>query len=166
MSNGVEIKVEICRKDSILPKYSNHWDAGMDIYAAEEVIILAGKTALVPTGLKMAIPEGYELQVRPRSGLSLKTPLRLANSPGTIDSGYRDEIGIIITNTSNENTRGTKTFDLNNKDNENGDYKISKGDRVAQFVLCEVPRVKFEIVENIKDFGIGRGGGFGSTGVI
>jgi len=100
MSENVEVFVEICREGAVIPKYAKPWDAGMDICAAEDVIIRPGETVIVPTGLKMAIPEGYEIQVRPRSGISLNTPLRITNSPGTIDSGYRDEIGIIITNTS------------------------------------------------------------------
>ena len=102
----------------------------------------------VPPGLKVAIPDGYEIQVRPRSGLSLKTPLRLANAPGTIDAGYRDEICVITQNTS-----------------PNTPYRIEKGDRIAQFVLQKVPKILFREQTDVQRIGTDRGGGFGSTGI-
>ncbi|MFR1518075.1 MAG: dUTP diphosphatase [Clostridia bacterium] len=148
MRDAVEISVEICRQGVQLPAYAKEGDAGMDVRAAETVEIRAGETVLVPTGLKMAIPDGYEIQVRPRSGLSLKTPLRLANAPGTIDAGYRDEICIITQNTSPDTS-----------------YKIEKGDRIAQFVLQKVPKILFKETKDVKQIGSDRGGGFGSTGV-
>ena len=95
-----EIYIEKSRKDAKLPSYAHDGDAGMDLYAAEDVIIEPGKSALVPIGIKMAIPYGYEVQIRPRSGVSLKTPLRIPNAPGTIDCGYRDEVNVIIYNDS------------------------------------------------------------------
>ena len=155
------ISIELCRKTAKLPEYANIGDAGMDIRAAEAVTILPGKTVVIPTGLKMAIPEGYEIQVRPRSGLSLHTPLRLANSPGTIDSGYRDEIGIIIENRS---LPSDKEYFINEKGNKPGTYKIQVGDRIAQFVLAKVGQIKFVSVTDVKLLGINRNGGFGSTG--
>lgn len=162
----VEVAIEVCRADVIVPKYQNLWDAGMDVCAAEEVQIGAGETVLIPTGLKFAIPEGYEIQVRPRSGVSLRTPLRISNSPGTIDSGYRNELGILITNTSDLcSCTSTECFTLNSKDNKVGTYQIFKGDRIAQLVLQEVPRMKFRVVQSVADIGQDRGGGFGSTGV-
>src|SRR5690242_5171457 len=97
---AVKVFIEICRDGAVLPFYANPGDAGMDVCAAEETLIGPGETIIIPTGLKLAIPDGYEIQVRPRSGISFKTPLRISNSPGTIDSGYRDELGIIMTNTS------------------------------------------------------------------
>ena len=142
----VTVYIEICREGINLPKYQNLFDAGMDVAAAEDVKLFPWKTVVVPTGLKMAIPEGYEIQVRPRSGLSLKTPLRIANAPGTIDTFYRDEVGIIVTNTDG-------TF-----------YHIKKGDRIAQIVLNEVPRIKWEQVNDITSIEGNRNGGFGSTG--
>ena len=170
MSENVEVFVEICREGAVIPKYAKPWDAGMDICAAEDVIIRPGETVIVPTGLKMAIPEGYEIQVRPRSGISLNTPLRITNSPGTIDSGYRDEIGIIITNTSpasdgGEISSGQNEFTIDSKGNKQGVYKIRKGDRIAQIVLQRVPRIQFKVVDSVKEIGNNRGGGFGSTGV-
>lgn len=159
---SVEIKVEICRENITLPEYANTGDAGMDIYAAEDILINPGETKIVPTGLKVAIPLGYEIQVRPRSGLSAKTPLRVPNSPGTIDSGYRDEVGVILTNTSKENTG---EFLINEKGNKQGIYKICKGDRIAQFVLKEVPVIQWLQVDDVSQEGVNRGGGFGSSGV-
>lgn len=163
----VEVFVEVCREAAILPVYANPGDAGMDVYAAEEVIIAPGETVVVPTGLKLAIPEGYEIQVRPRSGLSLKTPVRIPNSPGTIDSGYRDELGIIISNNSDRNVcePGRAPFTLEEKGNRPGTYIVRKGDRIAQIVLQVVPKMVFTKVSSVKDIGQDRGGGFGSTGV-
>ncbi len=96
----IEVHITRCRPHARLPIYAKPDDAGMDLVAAEETFLAPGETKLVPTGLKVAIPEGFEIQVRPRSGLSLHTPLRIPNSPGTIDAGFRDEICIIVTNTS------------------------------------------------------------------
>jgi len=143
----VNISIELCHKDAILPTYAKEGDAGMDIYSVEDVIIPAGETRIVPTGLKVAIPNGYEIQIRPRSGLSFKTPLRIPNAPGTIDAGYRDEVGIIITNTD-----------------QNSNFTIEKGTRIAQMVLQKVPKINWEVTDSVENIGINRGGGFGSTG--
>ena len=146
--SNIKIFVEKCRDSAILPEYANPGDAGMDVHAAQDTELSPGETKIIPTGLKLAIPDGYEIQVRPRSGISLKTPLRLANSPGTIDSGYRDELGIIMTNTACE-----------------GIYLIKKGDRIAQILLAPVYKIEFEEVERVEDIGENRGGGFGSSGI-
>ena len=158
------------------PFYAHETDAGMDIYANEDITIAPGETKLIHTGLKMAIPEGYEIQVRPRSGLSLKTPLRICNTPGTIDAGYRDEIGIIMQNTSERfYTDGAgeihvmpdcekNHYTIDSKDNRKGWYDIKKGDRVAQIVLAKVPHIEFKEVKSIAEVQGDRGGGFGSTG--
>lgn len=170
----IEIFAEICREGAKLPKYARTGDAGMDIFAAEEVIIKPGDTVVIRTGLKIAIPEGYEVQIRPRSGISFNTPLRIANSPGTIDSGYRDELGILINNTShidraaNINSdiiKNNKLLSIGDKGNQTGTYIIRKGDRVAQMVLQKVPKAKFTVISSIEKVGKDRGGGFGSTGV-
>jgi len=163
---AVEVFIEICREGAVPPAYARPGDAGMDVCAAEEVIIKPGETLIIPTGLKLAIPEGYEIQVRPRSGISFKTPLRLSNSPGTIDSGYRDELGIIMTNTSSICCYCEEDiYTIDSRGNKFGIYKINKGDRVAQIVLQEVPRMKLTVVESVDGIGTNRGGGFGSTGV-
>lgn len=162
----VEIFVEICREDAVLPSYAKPGDAGMDVCAAVDLKIGAGETLIVPTGLKLAIPQGYEIQVRPRSGISYKTPLRISNSPGTIDCGYRDELGIIITNTSDKNTAaGSEILNISSKGNINGVYEIHKGDRIAQIVLQKVPVMKLTVVNSVAAIGNDRGGGFGSTGI-
>ena len=168
VTNKININVEICRDGVKLPFYANPGDAGMDVCAAEDVVIAPGETKIVPTGLKVAIPEGFEIQVRPRSGISYKTPLRVPNSPGTIDSGYRDEIGIIMTNSScpccsEEGIVGV--FDLDTKGNKKGTYLIKKNDRIAQIILAPVYNISFSIVSDVKEIGEDRGGGFGSTGV-
>lgn len=147
MRENVEVAIEICDSRARIPVYARTGDAGMDVCSIENVSIKPGQTIIVKTGLKVAIPVGYEIQVRPRSGLSLKTPLRLANSPGTIDAGYRDEVGIIIQNTSSTEV-----------------YEIKEGDRIAQFVLQQVPAITWIRVDDVQDIGQNRGGGFGSSG--
>jgi dUTP pyrophosphatase len=165
MDKNIEVFIELCRENAVLPKYSNINDAGMDVYAAEETIIEPGQTGIVKTGIKAAIPEGYEIQVRPRSGISLKTPLRISNSPGTIDSGYRDEIGIIVTNSSQASlVENDELYTIDSKGNNNGRYIIRVGDRIAQFVIQEVPKAKLTVVDSVSNIGLNRGGGFGSTG--
>lgn len=166
MQEDVEIFVEICREGAVLPSYARPGDAGMDVCAAEEAVIRPGETVIVPTGLKVAVPEGYEIQVRPRSGISFRTPLRLPNSPGTIDSGYRDELGVIMTNTSEVGSGDEeKLLTIDCSGNAKGTYRIRKGDRIAQIVLQVVPRMVFKTVDSVKNIGGDRGGGFGSTGV-
>lgn len=152
-----------------MPKYANPTDAGADVICPEEVVINPGETVIVKTGIKVEIPKGYEIQVRPRSGLSAKSKLRIANTPGTIDSGYRDEIGIICENIE------PKIKDIDFEYNEDGSMNIKsvefgssitieKGQRIAQLVLSEVPVMNFIEVDTISDEG-NRNGGFGSTGV-
>jgi dUTP pyrophosphatase len=143
----MKVYVQRLRDDIELPEYKNIGDAGMDVRAAESITIMPRETVIVSTGLKVAIPQGYEIQVRPRSGISYKTPLRVANAPGTIDSGYRDGVGVIITNTSLKEA-----------------YLINKGDRIAQLVLKQVETIEWEEVDDINTIDGDRGGGFGSTG--
>ncbi len=158
----IKVYIEKIRDDAKIPAYANDYDAGMDICACEDVILDVNSTCIIPTGLKVAIPEGYEIQVRPRSGLSLNTRLRISNSPGTIDTGYRGEIGIIMHNSSIINEGD---FYITEKNNRQGIYHIKKGDRIAQIVLHEVLRMEFVETSCVADIGKERGGGFGSTGV-
>ena len=167
----VDVHINLCDKNAKLPFYANSGDAGMDITASNDVIIPAGQTVLIPTGLKVAIPHGYEIQIRPRSGLSLNTPLRIPNSPGTIDCGYRDEIKVIMENTSPvnsgerlEDNDDNKFLTVKSKGNQKGDYKIFAGDRIAQMVLQKVPAIKWINVNDVEQIGENRGGGFGSSG--
>jgi dUTP pyrophosphatase len=160
------IPIEYCHPDAKMPTYAHLTDAGMDIYLTEDVTIHPGETVLIPTGIKVAIPLGYELQVRPKSGRSLKSKLRIANTPGTIDAGYRDEIGIIADNIDPV----IRHADID----ENGrlynvlwgsDITLSKGEKIAQLVLSEVPKAVFYEVESVSTIeNDGRNGGFGSTG--
>lgn len=161
-----EIYIEKCRDTAVIPSYAHPGDAGMDIYAASDVIVEPGRSVLVPTGLKMAIPVGYEVQIRPRSGISLKTPLRIPNAPGTIDSGYRDEVNVIIYNSSymNESDDG-EPFTLNTKGCKHGTYKINCGDRIAQMVIAKVEECVFKDCDDVTAIGDNRGGGFGSSGI-
>lgn len=133
-----------------LPNYQTSGAAGADIRASilggSSIIIPAGKRELIPTGLIFEIPEGYEIQVRPRSGLSLKTQLLVVNSPGTIDSDYRGEVKIILGN-----------FGVN-------DAIINHGERIAQLVLAPVIQAEFQIADALSATDRGHGG-FGSTGV-
>ena len=160
---AIQIPIEICNPDAKIPTYAHKGDAGMDVYSTIDVTIAPGETKLIPLGFKVAIPEGYELQVRPRSGFSLRTNLRVANAPGTIDSGYRDEVGIILHNcapTIQDFGDGRAETCLYGPS-----YTISKGDRIAQLVLQAVPTALFIKTSDISKIGEDRNGGFGSTGV-
>jgi dUTP pyrophosphatase len=161
-----QIKVYIQRLDPkvSLPEYANLFDSGMDVRASQDISIDPQQTVVIPTGLKFAIPEGFEIQVRARSGLSLNTPLRVSNGIGTIDSSYRGELGIIMTNTS-ERSDDFYHYSTSSKGNLDGAYEIQKGDRIAQIVLQRVPRIEWVEVESVKEIGSDRNGGFGSSGV-
>lgn len=160
------IPIEYCREDAKMPTYAHLTDAGMDIYLTEDVVIHPGETKLIPTGIKVALPFGYELQVRPKSGRSLKSKLRIANTPGTIDAGYRDEICVIADNIDPvirhaEMDENGRLFNVE----WGSDITLGKGEKIAQLVLSEVPKAVFyevDAVANIENDG--RKGGFGSTG--
>lgn len=132
--------------DAVLPAYAHPSDAGMDIRSVEELTIPVGKRALVHTGLVINLPPAYEAQVRPRSGLALKSGVTVLNTPGTIDAGYRGEIGVILINLG-----------------EN-DFVIRKGDRIAQLVIAPVTQPIVVEATEIDETDRGTGG-FGSTGV-
>lgn len=168
----VSVPIQIIHPDAKLPAYAHETDSGMDLYALEDITIKPGETVLVPTGIKVALPPGFELQVRPKSGRALKTKLRVANTPGTIDQGYRDEIKVIIENIDPP-IRAIHT-DFAQSPNDpipvgaidfGQTYTIGKGEKFAQLVLAEVPKVAWFEVENVGEIGEDRGGGFGSTGV-
>ena len=138
--------------NAVLPKYAHVGDAGMDVCSIEDVILIPGEPVIVKTGLVAEIPAGYELQVRPRSGLATKG-VTVWNSPGTIDSNYRGEIGVILCASA-----GKSLLDAG------WNYYIKSGDRIAQLVLA--PVTKADIVEVTEVSETDRGeGGFGSTGV-
>ncbi len=161
-----KVYIEKCREDIEIPCYAHIGDAGMDVRAAVDVELKPGETKVIPTGLKVIIPDGYEIQIRPRSGLSLKTPIRITNTPGTIDSGYRDEIGIIVTNSSVVNDKDLKTYNIEEKENRPGIYEIKKGDRIAQMVLCKYETIEFvEDLDKVQTKTENRQGGFGHSGI-
>ncbi|MDD3958599.1 MAG: aminotransferase [Clostridiaceae bacterium] len=160
-----KIFIKLLSDEARMPAYAHDNDAGMDVYASEDVVIKPGLTVAVPTGISVAIPEGYELQIRPRSGLSLHTMLRIPNSPGTIDSGFRDEIRVIVHNASPEQEYHEDIlYDTSSKGNPKGPYLIRKGDRIAQMVCAKTERVNFCPVDSLDGIGVNREGGFGSTG--
>lgn len=163
---AIFIPLEYCREDAKMPTYAHLTDAGMDVYLTEDVTINPGETVLIPTGIKCAVPLGYELQVRPKSGRSLKSKLRVANTPGTIDSGYRDEIGIIVDNIDPV-IRHAEMDDTGRLYNVlwGSPIHLEKGEKIAQLVLSEVPKAIFYEVESVAGIGEDRQGGFGSTGV-
>lgn len=166
----VAVPFELCHENAKIPQYAHLSDSGMDVYALEDVTIHPGETVLVPTGIKVALPPGYELQVRPKSGRALKTKMRVANSPGTIDQGYRDEIGVIIDNIEPPIKDISYTFDDNGEIHitsiEHGrDMFIGKGEKFCQLVLAEVVKAAPYVVDSVKDIGEDRNGGFGSTGL-
>lgn len=143
------MKVEIVNKSKHeLPKYATAGSAGMDIRAnIEQPIVLKPlERCLVPTGLHIALPEGYEAQIRPRSGLALKKGLTVLNSPGTIDADFRGEIGVILINLSSE------------------DFTINDGERIAQMVIARYEQAEWEPVETLDDTERGTGG-FGHSGI-
>lgn len=152
-----------------IPSYAHETDAGMDIYSPSEYTIGPGETVIIPTGIKVAIPEGYALLIQPRSGQSVKTKLRVANTPGLIDSGYRDEIGVIVENIEPPFKDIDYEFDDNGeihiKSILHGEaYTIAEGQRFAQMRLVRVPKANFVEVSSVSGVGEDRGGGFGSSG--
>ncbi|GAA0269291.1 dUTP diphosphatase [Alteraurantiacibacter aestuarii] len=128
-----------------MPAYATQGAAGMDVLAAEGVILRPGTRHAVATGFAVAIPSGYEIQVRPRSGLALKHGITVPNTPGTVDSDYRGEVKVILINHSDDN------------------FTIQRGDRIAQLVVSPVTLARWEEVDELDDTARGAGG-FGSTG--
>jgi len=154
----VRVEFKKLYEDSILPKRAHASDAGFDLYAHSFVptydiqnkylwTLDPGERVLIKCGFSMSIPEGYEAQIRPRSGLALKQGISVINSPGTIDAGYRDEVGAILVHF------GEHTFSIN------------KGDRIAQMVIQKLPYVEIFEVENLSNIGDRGPEGFGSTGL-
>jgi dUTP pyrophosphatase len=139
------VKVQPLHPEAKLPKYAYPGDSGFDLASTEKMTLLPGETHLVPTGLAFAIPEGFELQIRPRSGLSLKTNIRIPNSPGTVDSGFRTEVKVIIQNVGNT------------------PLEIDAGMRIAQGIICPVIHPTIEYVYKLDKTERGLKG-FGSSG--
>ena len=145
--NKVNCKI-INKSNNPLPTYQSEGAAAVDLTAflKEDIILKPLERALIPTGIQIALPKGYEAQVRPRSGLALKKGISVLNSPGTIDSDYRGDIGVILINLSNE------------------DFIIHNGDRIAQLIVTSYSQISWVEQEKLDVTGRGKGG-FGSTGV-
>lgn len=140
----IPVKIKKLSENATIPTYAHDTDAGADVSASENVTLAAGETKIIPTGIQIEIPSGYEVQLRARSGLSYKTGLRIANGVGTIDSSYRGPVGVIFTNIADE------------------PYEIKIGDKIAQMVIAPTPMISFEEVEKLSETERGEGG-FGST---
>lgn len=139
----------VCLAPEFKPMYATPNSAGMDLCAnideGSNVILHPGQRMLIPTGIRIELPEGYEAQVRPRSGLALKHGITVLNAPGTVDADYRGEIGVVLYNAGKEH------------------FEISRGDRIAQMVIAKYKRIEWEEVSELSESERGQGG-FGSTG--
>jgi len=150
-AEGIKVKVKRVRGDRDreipLPRYMTQHSSGMDLYAAvdEEISLEPGERKLIPTGIALSIPKGYEGQIRPRSGLAFRNGVTLVNTPGTIDADYRGEIGILLINFGRQ------------------PFTVRRGDRIAQLVITPVYQATLELADELNDTPRS-GGGFGHTG--
>ncbi|MDR0888656.1 MAG: dUTP diphosphatase [Coriobacteriales bacterium] len=145
--NTITLAIKRLDKRTPMPAYAHVGDAGLDLTAAENLTIAPGERRLIPTGIAVAIPEGYAGFVQPRSGLAIKQGMSIVNTPGLIDSSYRGEIKVIAINTDQHDT-----------------IDVHAGDRIAQLVILQVPKVSIKEVDTLSETERGQGG-FGSSGV-
>ena len=141
----VQIKIKKLRQEAILPRKAYEYDAAFDLHSAEEIMLGAGERKLVGTGIAIEMPQNYHAEIRPRSGLAAKHGITVLNTPGTVDSGYRGEIQVILINLGRE------------------DFLIARGERIAQMLFSKVDAISFEEVDELSDSSRGPGG-FGSSG--
>lgn len=176
----VALKIKKLRDDIPTPVYAHEYDSGFDLVAVEDVVIEPGETKIVPTGLAVSLPPGFEIQIRPRSGITAKTKLRV--QLGTVDSAYRGELGVIVDNISPlhyevdedselilSRSKGLLLVDRSFREDpyksyRRGTYLIRKGDRIAQAVVQKVEQAHFYVVDELDATERGDGG-FGSSGV-
>lgn len=166
------VRFKKLNEEAVIPSKAHASDSGFDLVASKDVLITPGETLIIPTGIAVHLPEGYEAQVRPRSGVTFNTKLRVAL--GTIDNGYRGEVGVIVDNIVCDpfdhvtafvdlvdgSTQRTSTY------RPDGTYLIRKGDRIAQLVVQELPKVvSFEMQDSPDDITARGANGFGSSGV-
>jgi len=144
--NKLEVQIQKLNPDVKMPSYAHEGDAGVDLYSTVDRVLAPGERALIPTGLKMAIPHGYEGQVRPKSGLALKHGISVLNTPGTVDAPYRGEVGVILINLD-----------------QKASYEVKKGEKIAQMVFNKVEYAAFAEAQELAATTRGAGG-FGSTG--
>jgi dUTP pyrophosphatase len=143
----MKLKVMRIHPNAILPEYAHPGDAGLDLFSIEEAVLSPGDSKLIRTGIKIELPKGTEAQIRPRSGLALKHQITILNTPGTVDEGYRGEIGVIIIN------------------HGKADFQVKKGMKIAQMVIKPVLHVEIEEVSRLTNSQRGEGG-FGSSGIL
>jgi dUTP pyrophosphatase len=145
--DDLTIKIKKLRDGAIIPKYMTESAAGMDLYSAndEGILLNPGKRVMIPTGIAIALPKGYEAQIRPRSGLAIRHGISLVNTPGTIDADYRGEIMVLMINLGDKR------------------YVVSKGTRIAQMLIKKVYRPRITVSESLDETKRGKGG-FGHTG--
>jgi dUTP pyrophosphatase len=141
-----KIKIKKLNPNAITPHYAHDGDAGMDVYSTINFSLKPNHRAAIPTGLSFELPKGFEIQIRPKSGIALKAGVTMINAPGTLDSGYRGELKVIMINHSSE------------------DYQIKKGEKIAQIVFARYEEAELEETEEISETARGSGG-FGSTGL-
>jgi len=141
----LKVKIKKLKPNAIVPSYAHDGDAGMDFFSCEKYFLKSGERILVSTGIAVEFSDGYELQIRPRSGLALKKGIGILNSPGTIDAGYRGEIGIILINFGEEN------------------LEINPGDKIAQGVFNKFEKAEIQVSDELNETSRGEKG-FGSTG--
>ena len=143
----IKIQIKKLSNEVLTPKYETSGSSGMDVaaYTEQAIIINPGEKALIPTGFSLCVPQGYEVQIRPRSGLAAKKGVTVLNTPGTIDSDYRGEIKVILINLGKEV------------------FSVKSGERIAQMVVCPIKQVIVEEVDELSETNRGAGG-FGSTG--
>ena len=142
-----KIQIKKLSSEVLTPKYETLGSSGMDVaaYIRQDIIVNSGEKTLVPTGFSLSIPQGYEVQIRPRSGLAVKKGITVLNTPGTIDSDYRGEIKVVLINLGKDK------------------FTVKNGERIAQLVVCPIERVSLEEVKELTETDRGLGG-FGSTG--
>lgn len=141
----VKVRIEQTDKTLPLPEYKTKGSVGCDLYAAHNEAVKSGEFKMIRTGIKIALPHGYEAQIRPRSGLAAKHGISIVNTPGTVDADYRGEISVILINFGKE------------------EFRISKGDRIAQLIVNKIETAEWELTPQLEKSGRGEGG-FGSTG--
>lgn len=146
MTDAIMVRFKKLSESARVPEYAHPGDSGMDMFASEDAVVKAGGFCLVCTGVAAAIPDGFEGQVRPRSGLALRSGIFVLNSPGTVDSNYRGELKVILANFGKE------------------DFHVSRGMRIAQLVICRVPNVIAAECMELDETGRGANG-FGSSGL-
>ncbi len=148
MSAPIQLDILVTKldNDAVIPTYAKPGDAGADLYSISELVLAPGERALVKTGIAIALPNGYVGLVHPRSGLGLKNGISVVNTPGTIDAGYRGEIGVVLIN-----------HDLKES------FQVKKGDRIAQLVIQKVENAQFKMVDQLPESERATGG-YGSTG--